>query len=619
MVTRVLPTAVSYFLTFSVILSSAVFSQVDATTPVLKGSVTRRNSLPTEGFSNFDPEKIGLPRKVGVGSLKKAQKQLSKTQLRVAEAQFKALIRKNPRNVMAHRGLGNTYYEWTSSSDGTVRQNRDALLSQAAQSLLTALRLRPRYIDAAVDLARVYQAQGRGVEAESLISTAAQWPGAAKNPLLQEAYGSMLLQNNQVTEAMPYLIRSIRLKTKNPVAYYQLSKAYTQQGQTHKALIALQTALYQQPNNAAVYTQLGRVYALQGNGAAAVSAFQKALAIKPESEEASRALIEYYQRRGDASLASSLMKNLQESLLQAGDSESLGKADTLTLDIAKEALKQDQPDIARAYYKQFLEEHPNQPDAMTGMTEVAMAQAAKERTISLAFEGHLGRDAAVLSYVDEALSYQPDHLEAKLLQARVYGASGIQKTASSSQLNQVPTGVNALLSQALARQTRLELTQASQLYARAVSSVRNSADCFTLGELLLSLGQPQWAIKAFEQGTKGLPASRAETILGLGQQKAMTQIQQARQRVLQATRLGDKKVDTQALKESLLQEALVLDQTNSQAHWLLGQSMEQQKRYAEAITHYQAYMQLEQMGEQVQRTQEKIASLARRLAKSQRA
>jgi tetratricopeptide (TPR) repeat protein len=618
MVFRVFPTALCCLLTLA-LLSTADFSQALAASPVLKGTVTRRDRLPSERFSNFDPEKIGLPAKVGAVSLRKAQRQISKTQLRAAEAQYKALLRKNPKNVLAHHGLGNAYYEWTSSSDGTIRQNREALLDQAAQSLLTALRLRPRYIDAAVDLARVYQAQGRVSEAESLITTAAKWPGAGKNASLQAAYGAMLLQKNQVADAMPHLLRSIGLKSRNPVAYYQLSKAYTQQGQTHKALIALETALYQQPNNAAVYTQLGRVYAQQGNGAAAVNAFQKALAIKPESEEASRALIQYYQARGDAPLASALMKNLQESLLQAGDNESLDKADSLTLDIAREALRQDQPDIARAYYKQFLEEHPNQPEATKGMTDVAMTQAAKERTMSLAFEGHLGRDAAVLGYVDEALRYQPDHLEAKLLQARVFGPGGMQKTASNTQLNQEGAGVNALVSKALARQSRMELTQAGQLYAQAVSSVRTASDCFTLGEILLTMGQPTWALKAFERGAKDLPPDRAASVRLLGEQKAMAQMQQAKQRVLQAARLTDKKENTQVLKDSLLQEALVLDETNSQAHWLLGQSMEKQKRYAEAITHYQAYMQLEQIGEQVQRTQEKIASLARRLAKSQRA
>ncbi|MBX2861526.1 MAG: tetratricopeptide repeat protein [Vampirovibrio sp.] len=514
-----------------------------------------------------------------------------------AESIYRQILAKDPKNPGAHHGLGKVYYYRTTASNQLIREQRDSYYERSTQEHLTALRYEPGYVDAWLDLGTVYLEQQR--TAEALEAFAMAYTLAPKNSEANEAIGRILFERRELNAAISYYQKAITYDSKNASAHFYLGKAYTDRREFNPAIDALQTSLHLYPNSAPVAFELGRVYSLQGNRAAAVTHFQKAIDIKPEYIPARQQLADYHEQRGNLAQALEHLKILAD--LQPGQFE-------LQYRLADLAIRNHQPELAKARFEKILALSPGSPRALAGLSTLS-AQKAKEYRQS----GDIMDMASAYAEAEQSLEYYPDNLSAKLTQVKLEGSPDHLNTSTENELQATlqtpPAGLNQLIKQGEVLAARFDLAGAQQAFHRAIYSVNGLEDMVNLGEVLLNLGQTDLANQLFQRlhllhGNS--PAARHAARFGIS--KVYEQKQTALSLTVQAQGFG-KKQDHQAVKTAL--EALKKDQQQADAHLLLGKLYERQKKYTKAIRHYHAYLALAPHDPNAEKIRKRITKLAR--------
>lgn len=161
----------------------------------------------------------------------------------------------NPQDADGWYNLGRTKYNL----------NR---LDEAIHAFRECLRLDPGNVKAEDNLGLCYEGIGKIDEAISAYRQAIAWQDQSPHP---EAFpgpsldlGSVLLDQNQPDQALPYLQRAAEIAPLESKVHEKLGKAYIDLNQLAEARKELEKAVQLSPENSRLHFMLGQVYRRQG-------------------------------------------------------------------------------------------------------------------------------------------------------------------------------------------------------------------------------------------------------------------------------------------------------------------------------------------------------------------
>lgn len=536
--------------------------------------------------------------------IQRADRYAAQFKLKAAESLYNEILDQNPRSAPAWNGLGKVAFYKTTSSNQNLRDEQERLRAEAKQAFLTALRYQPGYVEAQVNLARVLMEEGRMSEAGEWLQKAL-WFGPRDYRTLA-GQGEWLVRKERYDEAVPYLRRSIQLNSAGDTAHYFLGTAYAALNREDEALDQLQTTIWLNPNHAPAHYQMGRIYQKQGNGAAAVEHYQTALHLKPELYPAREQLARYLEDKGDITQALFHWKRLQESY--PGDWE-------MTQRIARLSIRNQQPDVAIAQYRDWIKNHPYDTQrAETGLS-LAKTELArlKLRDSDLISQGEAKR------YVEQALNYQPNNFEARMLNAKLDRDMG---GAKSPIAGKEPGMVDVALRQPSQQPyqsfeqgrlwlARYQFGQAETAFREARRVGEGNRNDMVFGELFLNMGLPELAQECFRKVLISQPGNASAQ---MGTYKAKEAQMKSRELMAEALQLSNRQNWTVSIDK--LERALTQNIKNAEAHYRLGQLYEKTRQYAQAADHYYAYINLAPQGDWVDTAKARIGKLTEKMARN---
>jgi tetratricopeptide (TPR) repeat protein len=200
---------------------------------------------------------------------------------------------------LALRLKGN-YYPNALNALGQVMagQNRFA---QAITAFEQALRLKPNFAEALVNLATALNRVGRTAEAKARLEEAVRLaPGQAE---ATRHLGQLLDQNGQLSEAMKDYTELVRKNPEDAIVHYKLAECLGLLGRSTEAQQHYTEALRLRPNFPEAHCQLGVELAQEGKPAEAIIHFSEAIRLKPDFAAAYKNLgvaLARQQRFGEA-------------------------------------------------------------------------------------------------------------------------------------------------------------------------------------------------------------------------------------------------------------------------------------------------------------------------------
>ena len=170
-----------------------------------------------------------------------------------ADHWFTRSLEFNPNNPQGWYYLGRAKYS----------ENR---FEEAISAFRQCLNRDPKNIKAQDNLGLSYQALGRMNEALAAYRDAIAWQSHMlekyPGPLLD--LGSLLLEQNQVQDAISYLRQAVEISPQEFRAHEQLGKAYSRLNELERAQEELEKAAALVPDSAPVHFMLGQVYRKRG-------------------------------------------------------------------------------------------------------------------------------------------------------------------------------------------------------------------------------------------------------------------------------------------------------------------------------------------------------------------
>ena len=166
-----------------------------------------------------------------------------------ADKWFTKAVEWNPANVRVRYYLGRAKYN----------ENRFA---EAIAVFLECLKLDPKNVKAADNLALSYEGLGRADDALKTYRDAISWDSEAQshNPQPYLDFGTFLVSQDRASEAVAYLEKAVAFSPVDPVAHRQLGKAYLHADRLEDARKQLETASALDPQNGPTHFILAQVY-----------------------------------------------------------------------------------------------------------------------------------------------------------------------------------------------------------------------------------------------------------------------------------------------------------------------------------------------------------------------
>lgn len=159
----------------------------------------------------------------------------------------------NPKDSLALYLLGRTKYN-------------EKHFDEAVHFFTECLKLDAKDIKAEENLALSYERLGRTEDAIAAYRTAILFDSgaAAKDPTPYLELGTLLVNNGQSAEALPYLIEAVEIAHEDARAHRELGKAYLLSNQVEKAQIELEIAVVLDPQSAPAHFLLATAYRKRG-------------------------------------------------------------------------------------------------------------------------------------------------------------------------------------------------------------------------------------------------------------------------------------------------------------------------------------------------------------------
>ncbi len=169
-----------------------------------------------------------------------------------ADKWFTKSVQWDPGNLQTLYYLGRTKYN----------ENR---FEEAVEVFKKCLQLDPRNVKAEDNLGLSYAALERNDEALAAYRAAISWDnGVSKDPGPYIDLGSLLVDNNRSSEAVPYLVEAIQIAPRDLRAHRELGKAYLHLNELEKAQSELEKSAEIAPKNAPIHFMLAQVYRRRG-------------------------------------------------------------------------------------------------------------------------------------------------------------------------------------------------------------------------------------------------------------------------------------------------------------------------------------------------------------------
>jgi len=164
---------------------------------------------------------------------------------------------------------------------GRTKYNENRF-EEAISAFQQYLKLDPKSVKGEDNLGLAFQGLGRTEDASAAYRTAISWQ---KQKLDQDSgpfinLGSLLLDQNQLQQALPYLQQAISIAPREPRAHEQLGKAYERLSEFTKAQGEFERAVQLAPENFRLHYMLGRIYQKEGQTDRAKLEFDRSAALR---------------------------------------------------------------------------------------------------------------------------------------------------------------------------------------------------------------------------------------------------------------------------------------------------------------------------------------------------
>ncbi len=523
-----------------------------------------------------------------------------------AENEFKKILEKDPKNAMAHNGLGLVYYRMTTSSDMKYRENIENYYNKALHQFTFAVKSDPNFYKAYVNAGRILFDAGRLNDAEKYFKKTLEIRPDYSEGV--ENLGRVLFAKNQTDAAIDKYNEAIRLNSKNSSVYCNLGEALIRKGEFSKAIKQLQTSLYLFPNSAPVHDLLGRAYELQGNEAAAISEYKKSFLIKPEYLPPYLRLAEIYKNRGDDEIAISELRNALS--VNPDFYEAKQKIANASLNIGK-------TEQAIKYYKDLLNVPNYKIEAVKGLSKAYFVRS-KELNGHAAVASELGY-VDIENFLKQAIQYDPNNLELYLALLRVSKISRNDKDSATYMKNIINNTQNTKISHIIKGEayiTSNDFSNAEREFLKAINLTNNKEDLLQLSQIFTMdrayISAKNAADKVLSINPNNLKAKRLLERIRKNEDQSLSRL-----KVAEAFyREGQKKAAIEAYLN-----ALSLNVYLPEAHLGIAKVFEKEKYYYNAIDHYTAYINLidiskldekEKYAVKIERLKKKVANIEAR-------
>lgn len=390
--------------------------------------------------------------------------------LDAAEEQFDKALQMDPTNSVAHAGKALVLMNRLSSSNMTIRNQRDSMLKQAENECRMALQKDPYSPEAHYQLAQSLREQKRFDEAINEYNEAIK-----SDPKYSEAYaglGMLKLDQQSLGEAEGAFKQAIQYNSGNSTAHYGLGKTYLKMGNVDAAIKELNTAMYQNRNSWPTHQAMGEAYQAQGNTNAAIAEYEKSIGIKPENPEAYLHIADVLEGRGDLEIAISKLRGALALMPDNPD---------LHMRIGDESLKLEKLDDAIKEYETVMNTNPGNAQAAEGLTRGYFLKAQKESggafLVSNDFE-------AAKRQIDKAIQLNPNNMELRLAAAKIRSLSG--ETIDLSTIGTPKTdGERMAYAEALLSQNKFRESQ--DMMSQIIASAPDAKQTFAVADLALMI------------------------------------------------------------------------------------------------------------------------------------
>ena len=226
----------------------------------------------------------------------------SDNMLKLAIEQYEEIVRLEPDNVDDHLLLGRLY-----------RLNSD--MQKAETELKTAIKIDPSSEEAVTTLAMLYTDEGDTAHALQVLSSV---PDAARSAKLYAALGAAYEQRKDFKNAVEAFRHAVVLDRDNLDAIRGLAENLMNDGQLDAALEQYKVIVDSNPEDAQSYVRMSEIYRRQAKYDSALETLKKADTLVPDSAEVAYNMAAVYQAQGRYDDA---IKLLQDLLKKADSSQ----------------------------------------------------------------------------------------------------------------------------------------------------------------------------------------------------------------------------------------------------------------------------------------------------------
>lgn len=515
-----------------------------------------------------------------------------------AQDYLNCLLKKNPNNSNLHYAQGIIYYQRTTSSNMTYRNNSNNLLNSALKEFKKAIILDKNN-------ARAYNAAGvmslKLGNNNDAISYFKKSLNADKTySLAIDNLGTMDFIAGKTKDAEMKFRQALVYNTQNSTAMYHLAQLDMQNQNYSSALTNLNNALYINQNSPAIYNLMGKAYVAQGNEAAAINAFKQSIAVTPEFVYSYLDLAEVYEKRGDSESA---MEQLKTALsIDSGYNDAKIKLG----DLSVETKKYQQ---AIGVYSQLVGIDNYNDSALKGLAN-AYYGLAQDKANKAALGSNKDLFNA-LNAINNAIKANPQDLELHLAKLRLSKITN-QKDLSMQELNKIiktpTTSLAGMVVKGEAYLTINDYQNAKKCFDSAIDLSANSDNDLYLAEIFIYHKQYDSAQKVLQKVLKQNPKN--------------DEAQSGMDYVLKCNKYADNyfksgkyflKNGSDSTAIEYFSKSLSVNPNNAEAHLLLAKLYEKHKNYNDAVSNYKAYLGLIPNPYSAKAIQNKIKKLENKL------
>ena len=214
--------------------------------------------------------------------------------LKLAIEQYEEIVKLEPNNVDDHLLLGRLY-----------RLNND--LQKAESELKTAIKIDPGSEEAVTTLAMLYTDEGDTAHALKVLSSV---PDSARSAKLYAALGAAYEQRKDYKSAVDAFRHAVMLDRDNLDAIRGLAENLMNDGQYDAALEQYKVIVDSNPEDAQSYVRMSEIYRRQAKYDLALESLKKADTLVPDSAEVAYNMAAVYQSQGRYDDAIKLLQDL---------------------------------------------------------------------------------------------------------------------------------------------------------------------------------------------------------------------------------------------------------------------------------------------------------------------